>query len=272
MTGPGETLTGSVAVITGGASGIGRATALRYAAKGGAVAVLDFNEGAARDLARLIGESGGRAIGVRTDVRREADLLAAVAAARAHFGRIDFLLNNAFASPAGFRPCLTEDLATSHWRDTLEVVLDAAFHATRAVLPLMRAQGRGSIVNISSISGVAGDRGGIAYSTAKAGILNFTRVIAIEYAKYGVRCNAISPGVVDTPLIGALDAMPDFKASLLNCVPLGRPGTPEEIANLAVFLASDLASFITGAAITADGGQTAQTGLPSPLPPDRPAP
>jgi NAD(P)-dependent dehydrogenase (short-subunit alcohol dehydrogenase family) len=252
---------GKVAVITGAASGIGRATALGYAARGGAVVVLDYNDAAAAGVVSEIEAAGGRAAAVHVDVRSRAEVENAVDAAAARFGRIDLLHNNAFSQPAGFAPKRLGDLPVEQWEDTITVALSAVFWATRAALPTMVTQGGGAIVNTSSIAGLRGNQGNGAYATAKAGLLNFTRVIALEYAYAGIRANAITPGVIDTPLLQALD--PQRREALLGSVPLGRPGRPEEIANMALFLASDLASFITGGVFVVDGGQTCQTGLPS---------
>jgi len=252
---------GRVAVITGAASGIGRATALGYAKHGGAVAVLDYNDDGAAQVVSEIESEGGRALAVHVDVRDRRQVEDAVARAAKDLGRIDLLHNNAFSQPAGFSPMRLGDLPVEHWEDTIGVALNAVFWATRAALPTMVGQGSGAIVNTSSIAGLRGNQGNGAYATAKAGLLNFTRVIALEYAYAGIRCNAITPGVIDTPLVRAMD--PARLDALLKSVPLGRPGRPEEIANMALFLASDLASFITGGTFVVDGGQTCQTGLPS---------
>jgi meso-butanediol dehydrogenase/(S,S)-butanediol dehydrogenase/diacetyl reductase len=250
-----------VAVITGGGSGIGRATAIGYAERGGSVAVLDYNDAAAAEVVAEVEAAGGHGLAIHVDVRERAQVEAAVTEAHRGLGRIDLLHNNAFSAPPGFSPQRIGDYPLEHWEDTINVALNAVFWATRTVLPLMVAQEGGVIVNTSSIAGLRGNQGNGAYATAKAGVLNFTRVVALEYAKFNIRCNAITPGVIDTPLLRKQD---DARLNaLLSSVPMGRPGLPQEIANAALFLASDMASFITGEVLVVDGGQTCQTGLPS---------
>jgi meso-butanediol dehydrogenase / (S,S)-butanediol dehydrogenase / diacetyl reductase len=185
----------------------------------------------------------------------------------ASFGRLDFLHNNAFGFPSTSAnvAAAVGDASDQVWSHTLDVGLTAVFRATRRTLAVMRAQRSGAIVNTASISGMRADYGIAAYNAAKAGVINLTRVTAIENARYGIRCNCICPGAIETPLLvgSATQQMIDkFK----EVIPLGRLGRPEEMANVALFLASDLASFVTGAAFVADGGQTAKTGSPSFLP------
>lgn len=254
-----------VAVVTGAASGMGQAIAESFAALGGTVILVDKERNAVELAANEIVSMGGNAVAIAADLRVKAEIEGFMEVAISEHSRIDLLVNSAFAHPKGFSPCLTEDLSDDHWYDTSKLALDAVFFATRAALPVMRKQVAGTIINMSSISGLAGDRGGIAYNTMKAAVINFSRVIALEYAEYGVRCNSITPGVIQTPLIAALDAFPSWKADLISSVPLARAGTAEEIANLVVFLASDHASFITGSNFVIDGGHTAGTGVPSPL-------
>jgi meso-butanediol dehydrogenase/(S,S)-butanediol dehydrogenase/diacetyl reductase len=252
---------GKVATITGGASGIGRATALGFAERGGAVAILDYNDDAAAAVVAEIEAAGGRAQAIHVDVRDRSQVEAAIKEAARVMGRIDLLHNNAFSAAPGFSPKRIGEYGLEHWEDTIGVALNAVFWATRTALPIMVEQGGAAIVNTSSIAGIRGNQGNGAYATAKAGVLNFTRVVALEYAAFNIRCNAVTPGVIDTPLLRKQD---DARLSaLLGSVPMGRPGQPEEIANAVLFLASDLASFITGAVLVVDGGQTCQTGLPS---------
>jgi meso-butanediol dehydrogenase/(S,S)-butanediol dehydrogenase/diacetyl reductase len=148
----------------------------------------------------------------------------------------------------------------------IDVGLTAVFRAMKRVIPLMRAQGGGAIVNTASISGLRADYGIAAYNAAKAGVINLTRVVAIEYARDGVRANCVCPGAIDTPLLAPALAQPGFVEQFKTAIPMGRLGRPEEIANVVLFLASDLASFVTGSAFVADGGQTAKTGSPSFMP------
>ncbi len=247
-----------VAVITGAASGIGRATALGYAARGGSVVCADYDEAGAAAVAAAITEAGGRAIGVRADVTAQADIDAMLQTALDRFGRIDFLHNNAFASPRGWQGAPLDQWPDEVWDHFINIGLSSVFRATRAVVPLMREQGGGAIVNTSSISGLFGDRGSVGYNTVKAGVINLTRATALEYAKDGIRCNAICPGLTKTGLTAGLDKLSD---AFFQIIPLGRAAEPEEIANVALFLASDLASYVTGAVHVIDGGKTLATGF-----------
>lgn len=247
-----------VAVVTGAASGIGRATAIGYAARGGSVICADYDEAGAAAVAIAIRGRGGRAHAVRADVTDDADIRAMVQAALDQFGRLDFLHNNAFAPPRGWQGAPLEQWPDAVWDHYLNIGLTAVFRATRAAVPVMRAQGRGAIVNTSSISGLFGDRGGVGYNTVKAGVINLTRATALEYAQDGIRCNAICPGLTRTGLTAGLDKLSD---EFFAGIPLGRAAEPEEIANVALFLASDLASYITGAVHVIDGGKTLATGF-----------
>ncbi|WP_337185632.1 SDR family NAD(P)-dependent oxidoreductase [Phenylobacterium sp.] len=252
---------GKVAVITGGGSGIGLATALGYAERGGFVAILDFNGEAAETAAAKVRDFGGRGLAIRVDVGDQAALEAAIGRAATELGRIDFLHNNAYAHPAGFARVPTAEIPLEHWQHAVTVGLNAVFWGTRAALPVMAAQGGGAIVNTSSIGGVGAAPNGAAYGTMKAGLINFTRIVAIEYAQANIRCNVIAPGLVETPLTASGDEA--RRREMLRAVPLGRAARPEELANAILFLASDLASFITGAVLLADGGQTVQLRTPS---------
>ena len=148
----------------------------------------------------------------------------------------------------------------------IEVGLTAVWRAMKRVLPIMRGQGSGAIVNTASISGLRADYGIAAYNAAKAGVINLTRVGAIEYARDGIRVNCICPGAIDTPLLAPALEQPGFAQRFYETIPMGRLGKPQEMANVVLFLASDLASFVTGSAFVADGGQTAKTGSPSFMP------
>jgi meso-butanediol dehydrogenase / (S,S)-butanediol dehydrogenase / diacetyl reductase len=260
---------GKVGLVTGAGSGIGRATAFGFAIRGGAVAVADINGENANKVAAEIKAAGGKALAVVADVTRDADIDMMISRTTHEFGRLDFLHNNAFGMPtrpgSGVAVAATADVDDAVWNATLDVGLTAVFRAIKRAIPVMKAQGSGAIVNTASISGLRADYGIIAYNAAKAGVINLTRVVAIEYARLGIRCNCICPGAIDTPLLGAVN-QPALAACFKEVIPIGRLGRPEEMANVVLFLASDLASFVTGAAFVADGGQTAKTGSPSFLP------
>ncbi len=257
---------GKVCLVTGAGSGIGRATAIGFAKGGGKVVVSDVNGNAAERVAAEIGALAGSAIAVTADMARPADIEALIAHTTQAFGRLDVLHNNAFGVPAELsdrRLARVADTDQAVWDYTIQVGLTAVMQATRAALPIMRQQGGGAIVNTASISGLFADYGISAYNVMKAGVVNLTRSTAIEYARYGIRCNCVCPGAIDTPLLQRSLGIPGFADGLNAAIPMGRLGRPEEMANVVLFLASDLASYVTGAAFVADGGLTAQTGIPT---------
>jgi meso-butanediol dehydrogenase/(S,S)-butanediol dehydrogenase/diacetyl reductase len=261
---------GKAGLVTGGGSGIGRATAIGFARLGGSVAVADINGENANKVAAEIAGAGGKAIAIVCDVTRAADIDMMITRTKAEFGRIDMLHNNAFGLPAAASSnqvaSRTADVTDEIWNYMIEVGLSAVFRTMKPVLPIMRAQGSGAIVNTASISGLRADYGIPAYNAAKAGVINLTRAVAIEYSPYGIRANCVCPGAIDTPLLAPALAQPGFADRIREAIPVGRLGKPEEMANVVLFLASDLASFVTGAAVVADGGQTAKTGSPSFIP------
>lgn len=266
---------GKVGIVTGAGSGIGRATAIGFAARGGTSVIADINGDNAASAAREIESAGGKALALTIDVTKSADLDRMLSETRSRFGRIDFLHNNAFgvpAAPAAPPPAdapasgRLADVADPVWSYMIDVGLTAVWRAMKKVIPIMRAQGGGAIVNTASISGLRADYGIVAYNAAKAGVINLTRVGAIEYARDGIRVNCVCPGAIHTPLLQPSLDMPGFADRFKETIPIGRLGKPEEIANVVLFLASGLASFVTGAAFVADGGQTAKTGSPSFMP------
>ncbi len=257
---------GKVGVVTGSGSGIGRATAIGFAQRGGTVVIADFNEEAANKVAGEITSAGGKAVAIRTDVSQPADIKAAIDLARSRFGRLDFLHNNAFAMPPGWRPSRVGEVRDEAWEHTLNVGLTACFRGMKFAVPVMREQKSGAIVNTASISGIQADYGVAAYNTIKAGLINLTRAFALEYGPFGIRANCVCPGVIDTPLIGGASRDPETRKRIESKIPLGRLGRPEDIANVVLVLASDLAAFVTGSAYVADGGQTAHTGIPPIIP------
>jgi meso-butanediol dehydrogenase / (S,S)-butanediol dehydrogenase / diacetyl reductase len=257
---------GKVCLVTGAGSGIGRATAIGFAQRGGMVVVSDVNGSSADSVMAEISSSGGTATTIVADMAQPADVEALIAGAVKAFGRLDVLHNNAFGVPAELRDrrmARVADTDQAVWDYTIQVGLTAVMQATRAALPIMREQGGGAIVNTASISGLFADYGIAAYNVMKAGVINLTRGTAIEYARWGIRCNCICPGAIDTPLLERSFAIPGFAEATRAAIPMGRLGRPEEMANVVLFLASDLASYVTGAAFVADGGLTAQTGIPT---------
>jgi meso-butanediol dehydrogenase/(S,S)-butanediol dehydrogenase/diacetyl reductase len=255
-----------VCLVTGAGSGIGRATAIGFAQRGGKVVVSDVNGNSAEEVAGEIAAAGGTAKAIVADMAIPADIAAMVARTVQEFGRLDVLHNNAFGVPAALRDkrlARVADTDQAVWDYTIQVGLTAVMQATKAALPIMRQQGGGAIVNTASISGLFADYGITSYNVMKAGVVNLTRGTAIEYARYNIRCNCICPGAIDTPLLQRSFSIPGFADATRAAIPMGRLGRPEEMANVVLFLASDLASYVTGAVFVADGGLTAQTGIPT---------
>jgi len=245
---------GKAAIVTGGGSGIGRAIARGLGELGGKVLVADQDAGRADSVAAEICHAGGEAAAVGVDVTRDAEVQRMVDRAREAFGRIDVLVNNAGgASGPGFRIGRVCKLTEEDWDRTLVVNLKSVFLCTRAVAPLMMAQRSGSIVNMASLTGRFPFPGLPAYSASKAAVINLTQSLAMELAPY-VRVNALAPGLIETART-SLNRRPEQLEQLLTNVPLARMGTPEEVADLALYLASEAAGFINGAIMDCTGGQ-----------------
>ena len=249
-------LDGKVAVVTGGGSGIGRAAAALFAAEGAAVVVADVVEEAAASASADITAAGGEARPVAVDVADELEVQRMVDAATTAHGRLDVLFNNAGIFPADDGGVL--DTPPDTWRRVMEVNLQGVWLGCRAAIPAMLASGGGSIVNVASFVALMGAATAqVAYTASKGGVLSLTREVAVEYARQGIRANAVCPGPIETPLLAELLADPERRARRLVHVPIGRFGRPEEIAAAALFLASDESSFVTGSALVVDGGITA---------------
>ncbi|SRR5579885_3461498 len=245
---------GRVAVVSGGADGMGAACTERLAREGARVFVLDLDGPKAE---RLAGRLGARAL--QADVTQEAGLTSALKSVEAEAGRIDVLINIA----GGSAPGLVAELDTAVWDRLYALNLRSTVVACRAVLPVMRRHGGGSIVNMASISGLRGDPGWAAYNAAKAAVINFTQSLAWEEGRHNIRVNAVCPGpIASARMLGGLKAGA-MAASYDRATAIGRMGRPEEAAAAILFLASDEASFITGAALVVDGGLTARTGQPT---------
>ncbi len=249
-------LEGKVAVITGGGSGIGRATTLRFLSEGACVVVADYNPASGEETVSLAKEEGygDRVLFLRTDVAEEAQVVSALQAAVQRWGRLDCVFNNAGVGGA-FGPIT--HITVEDWDYTFAVLVRGVFLGIKHAARIMKAQGQGgTIINTASIAGLSGGDGPQAYSAAKAAVINLTRATAIELAPFRIRVNAICPGGILTPLIHRGTPEP-LRAFLQKFQPWPEAGQPEHIAGVALFLASDDAHFVTGAAIVADGGATA---------------
>lgn len=248
-------LDGKVAIVTGGASGIGAATVRRFAGEGARVVVADINDDAGEALARSLGASAAFR---HTDVTSLAEVEAAIAFAVQRWGGLDVIHNNAAATGGGY----VADIEPDVWEWSLKLMMTAVFYGMRAAIPAMLARGGGSIISTSSVEGMFGEAMSAPYCTAKAAIINLTRTVAIEYGRRNIRANCICPGAVDTPLLGLLCEVSGRTREAMGAQhALGRILRPDEIANVALFLASDESSAITGSALVADGGLTSGLGI-----------
>jgi 3-oxoacyl-[acyl-carrier protein] reductase len=247
-----EKLQGKVALVTGGGSGIGRASAELFAKEGAQVVVVDVNAEPAQATAEAIEQGGGEAIAVPTDVADGAAVEAMAGAAIERFGRVDVLMSNAGILD-DFEPAA--ETSDETWNRILGVNLNGMFFTARALIPQMLEIGGGAIVNVASTAGLNGGNGGAAYTTSKHAVIGFTRQLCFDYARQGIRCNVICPGAVETGMtkeIFASESAEVMKA--VNSAPIGRWAQPDELAAAALFLASDDASFVNGAVYVVDGG------------------
>lgn len=252
---------GKVAVITAGGSGIGAATARRFTQEGASVVIADLSGKRAEEVTKGIVANGGNAVCLKMDAADPDGVQAAIRLALDTYGRLDVMFNNAGAADVAS----LEDTTIESWNRVMAVTLTSTFLGMKYCLPIMRAQGKGAIINTASVSGTAGDYGLSSYNAAKAGVINLTRSAAIENAQYNIRVNCVCPGAINTRAAQILGPgrEDEFRRLQATVHPLGRMGEPEEIANTVLFLASDEASFMTGEAIVVDGGVSAHTGFPS---------
>ena len=253
----GRRLVGKVALVTGGSSGIGRGTCQLFAREGAKVVIADVAEEAGRQVEEEIVEHGGEAMFVRLDVAREDEWIAAVRRTVERFGRLDVLVNNAGMSTDATRETV-EHTELDVWNQAMGVNSTGVFLGMKHAVPQIRKAGGGSIINVASIYGLVASKRGTVYHAAKGSVRMLTKAGAIQYAGEGIRVNAVHPGFADTGMTRDLHARPGVREEREAQTPLGRLGTPEDIAWGIVYLASDEASFVTGSDLVIDGGMTAQ--------------
>jgi len=252
-------LEGRVAIVTGSGAGIGEAMAVLFAEEGAKVVINDINRETGERTVKKIRNAGGEATFVYADVSRAEDVENMVKAGAKTYGKLDIIVNN--AGYLTFTKCA--DMTLSEWEKGIAVDLTSVFLGCKYAIPEMLKVGGGSIINISSCLGLFGDYKYCWYNAAKGGVSNLTRSIAIDYAREGIRCNAICPGLVLTEMTKPLLVKdPRIKSAIAQNFPMGRPATPREIAYVALFLASDESSIVTGVNLLADGGMTARSGQP----------
>ncbi len=242
-------LQNKVAVITGGASGIGAATAKLFVSEGAKVVIVDLNEEKGKAFETELKALNGEALFVKANITSEEDVANIFKQTVEAFGRVDVVFNNAGIG----RVHSSHDLEYSEWRNTVNVDLDGVFLVAREAIREMLKTGGGTIVNTASMFGLVGSSGSAAYNAAKGGVINLTRSLAVEYAEQNIRVNALCPGFIDTPIIPE-----ESKQALAEATPMKRLGQAEEMATAVLFLASDDSSFMTGNYLTVDGGYTSR--------------
>jgi len=242
-----------IVFITGGGSGIGAASARRIAAEGGVAVVCGRREAPLKVLVNEVREHGGRADYRVADVSDEQALVAAIESVAVQYGKLDVLVNNAMAYTFG----ALEQMTSEDWHANFRTTVDGTFWGTRTAVRLMQQTGGGAIVNLASICGVFGTAWMSGYSAAKAAVINFSRAVASEGAAVNIRCNVVVPGVVHTPATEQMLGDARARANTEKLIPMRRVGRAEELANAVLFLASDEASYITGACLAVDGGRSA---------------
>ncbi|WP_077624182.1 SDR family NAD(P)-dependent oxidoreductase [Sediminibacillus massiliensis] len=245
-------LKGKKAIVTGGVSGIGEFTVREMVKEGASVLIADINDQLGEELAAELNGEETKVVFQHVDVSKETDIEAMVEKAEKEFGQLDIIFSN--AGIGALSP--SAELSYEDWQKVISINLDGVFLCAKHAIKAMQKTGGGSVVNCSSILGNVGQAQTAAYTAAKGGVTNLTRALAVEYAKENIRVNAVCPGYIDTPLLEQLDE--EMRNQLISLHPIGRLGKPEEIAKAVVFLASEDASFVTGANLLVDGGYTAQ--------------
>jgi NAD(P)-dependent dehydrogenase (short-subunit alcohol dehydrogenase family) len=254
-------LDGKIALITGGASGIGRAAAVAFAREGARVVIADMNESGGHETVELVKKAGAQGVFIKTDVTQATAVDAMVRSTVQAFGRLDCAFNNAGISGLGIggpARTATADYPDERWHQVLAVNLTAVWLCMKREIQQMATQGGGAIVNTASVAGLTGLRYASAYVASKHGVVGITKTAALEYAQQHIRVNAVCPGYIETPMTAPGMSDPARLAQMIAQEPIGRVGSPDEVAEAVVWLCSDAASFVTGHTMTVDGGYFAQ--------------